>query len=409
MAPNGERHAEPLRVRPVARRSWVRRRDQTLVIVPTHRSYTDFLLCSYLFFTKPELGIAIPHIAADAQFRDLPVLGFLFEHARAFYLRRGLGCVDEDLNRQVASLVEQDSTLQFFIEGGRSRSRQFLQPKRGLLRCLQDTGRNFAVLPVAITYDRIPEERALLEEIAGIDGRRLQMTALMRWFASVIRGDVDLGRIHMSCGRALDLGQDTQIDALSRDIMRELQASTAVTTHHIRCFVRSHQIPGVDEAWLRHEIEQRGAEVVESRLNEERVPLLLEHSLRHQWAHWFHGDAKRHFAGDPAIAHHIATNRFSPVPRPQKSRSAELDEVLGVLFDSVRSDYRAVGRVLYESWKADSSGIETEYLKSVARAEWRPNIEHALEYYVSEGVLTPGADGQFVWGARAHIIESLMR
>ena len=236
----------------------------------------------------------------------------------------------------------------------------------------------------------------------------MQMTALMRWFASVMRGDVDLGRIHMSCGKALELNPETKIDRLSRDIMKELQASTAVTTHHIRCFVRSHQIPGVDEAWLRREIESRGADVVESQLDEPRVPKLLERSLRHQWAHWFHADAKRRFAGDPAIAHHIASNRFSPVPRGKERRSMELDEVLGVLFEPVRRDYRAVGRLLRDCWRAESQGVDLDYLKEVTKVDWRPNVDHALDFYVREGVIEAQDDGQFVWGKRAELIETMV-
>ena len=46
-----------------------------LVIVPTHRSYFDFVLCSYLFFARPDLGIPIPYIAAATEFGRIPILG----------------------------------------------------------------------------------------------------------------------------------------------------------------------------------------------------------------------------------------------------------------------------------------------------------------------------------------------
>jgi hypothetical protein len=61
------------------------------IIIPTHRSYMDFLLCSYLFFARPDLGIRIPHIAAAEEFSRIPLLGTLFKKTHAFYLRRGLG------------------------------------------------------------------------------------------------------------------------------------------------------------------------------------------------------------------------------------------------------------------------------------------------------------------------------
>ncbi|HEX9755967.1 MAG TPA: SDR family oxidoreductase [Gemmatimonadales bacterium] len=65
-----------------------------LVIVPNHRSYLDFVLCSYLAFARPDLGIPIPHIAATLEFGRIPILGRILSALHAFYLRRGLGRED---------------------------------------------------------------------------------------------------------------------------------------------------------------------------------------------------------------------------------------------------------------------------------------------------------------------------
>jgi 1-acyl-sn-glycerol-3-phosphate acyltransferase len=138
-----------------------------VVMVPTHRSYMDFLLCSFLFFAHPELKVRIPHIAAAEEFSAIPVLGWLFTKCQAFYLRRGVGREDPELTRTVHGLVAQDAVIEFFIEGARSRTRQFLRPRTGLVRCLQATGRDVAVLPIAITYDRVPEEEARARGGAG--------------------------------------------------------------------------------------------------------------------------------------------------------------------------------------------------------------------------------------------------
>jgi len=110
-----------------------------LVLVPSHRSYLDFVLCSTLMFARPDLGIAIPHIAATSDFARIPFISWLIVRLHAFYLQRGLGREDTKLTNKVRKLIRSGRVIEFFIEGKRSRSRQFLTPKRGLLRCLQAT------------------------------------------------------------------------------------------------------------------------------------------------------------------------------------------------------------------------------------------------------------------------------
>ena len=152
-----------------------------LVLVPNHRSYLDFVLCSYLCFARPDLGIRIPHIAAAIEFGRIPLLGRLLSALHAFYLRRGTGKEDPELTRRVHQLIEQGKTLEFFIEGQRSRTREFLAPKRGLLRCLQATGKTCTLLPVAFSYDRIPEEAVFALELAGLPKPRMRLGPLLRW------------------------------------------------------------------------------------------------------------------------------------------------------------------------------------------------------------------------------------
>ena len=119
-----------------------------LIIAPSHRSYMDFLLCSYLFFDQPGLGIAIPHIAAAKEFSRIPLLGHLFEKGQAFFIKRGMRRGDYvELTARITDLVKRRQTLQVFIEGTRSRSRQFLPPRHGLLKCIQETGQPATILP----------------------------------------------------------------------------------------------------------------------------------------------------------------------------------------------------------------------------------------------------------------------
>ena len=130
------------------------------VVAPSHRSYFDFLLSCYLCFQHPELGLPIPKIAAAEEFAKIPLVTPILNRAGAFYVRRGVGKALPEVQRELAQIARDSQSLMFFIEGQRSRGRHVLPPKRGLLRALQGTGRPAAIFPIAISYERIPEESA---------------------------------------------------------------------------------------------------------------------------------------------------------------------------------------------------------------------------------------------------------
>jgi alcohol-forming fatty acyl-CoA reductase len=200
----------------------------TLVLTPSHRSYLDFVLTAYLAFARPDL-FPIPHFAATIEFARVPILGRILESMHAFYLRRGQG-KDPELAARVTSLMNDGHTLAFFIEGQRSRSGQFLPPKRGLLRCLQASGRQTAMLPIAIAYDRVPEQPAFERELAGHAKPTMRLGALLSWGIDAWRGRVDLGRIHIACGAPVTLDATSDVHAVSQEIVEHLRVTMATTT-----------------------------------------------------------------------------------------------------------------------------------------------------------------------------------
>lgn len=259
-----------------------------LVIVPTHRSFFDFVLCSYLFFARPDLRIPIPHIAAAIEFSHIPVLGKLLTSLQAFYLQRGEGCDHEELARRVRELITGGDTLEFFIEGTRSRSRRFLPPKRGMLRCVQATGENCIVVPVSISYDRVVEEKAFAKELAGAPKPKMRLSPLLGWILKMLRGQIDLGRAHIACGDVVRIGPDSDAHAIGHQLVDRLRGATVTTTFHLRGFLQRHPIEGVDATWLRGAIEQRGGRVLDSKLEvPDDLDPLIAATFRHQFAHLF--------------------------------------------------------------------------------------------------------------------------
>ena len=56
-----------------------------LIIIPTHRSYIDFLILSFVFFGY---GIKVPHIAAAEDFLGMAVVHILMRRSGAFFIKR---------------------------------------------------------------------------------------------------------------------------------------------------------------------------------------------------------------------------------------------------------------------------------------------------------------------------------
>jgi len=183
-------------------------RHGAVIFCPAHRSHVDYLVLSYVLWRQ---GVAPPHIAAGANLSFFP-LGPVFRGAGAFFLRRSFG--DDPLYRAVfrayvAELVHAGASIEFFIEGGRSRTGKLLLPKYGLLNMLVDAWRSGAredliFVPVSIDYERIIEAGSYERELSGADKQTEDFGALLR-ATRVLRSRY--GRVHVQFGEPLSLAE----------------------------------------------------------------------------------------------------------------------------------------------------------------------------------------------------------
>jgi glycerol-3-phosphate O-acyltransferase len=146
------------------------------VIIPCHRSHIDYLLLSYVFYKN---NIQMPFVAAGTNLSFWP-LGYIFRKSGAFFLRRtfrGNLVYGEVFAKYLEFLLKEGLPIEFFIEGGRSRSGKMVMPKFGLLSMLiqaykKNAGDDMAAIPVYIGYDKVIEQESYLKELGGEPKKR---------------------------------------------------------------------------------------------------------------------------------------------------------------------------------------------------------------------------------------------
>ncbi|KAJ9588617.1 hypothetical protein L9F63_028079, partial [Diploptera punctata] len=108
--------------------------NNPVVFAPSHRSYADFVLMSYLCY---HYKIEIPTIAAGMDFHSMWLMGHFLRDSCAFFMRRSFAndkLYWTTFSEYVQKLVtDGKAAIEFFIEGTRSRSAKSLSPKFGLL------------------------------------------------------------------------------------------------------------------------------------------------------------------------------------------------------------------------------------------------------------------------------------
>ncbi len=160
--------------------------DHTIVYVPCHRSHADYLLVSYLLYQN---GFVPPHVAAGVNL-NLPVLGSWIRGGGAFYVRRTFRTqklYSAVFNEYVSTILAQGVSIEYFIEGTRSRTGRLLPPKAGMLAMtvrgyLSAPVRPVMFQPVYIGYEQLLEGNAYTKELSGTAKRSERLTDLFKVF-----------------------------------------------------------------------------------------------------------------------------------------------------------------------------------------------------------------------------------
>ncbi|MBW3698580.1 glycerol-3-phosphate 1-O-acyltransferase [Vibrio sp. T187] len=178
-----------------------------IVYVPCHRSHMDYLLLSYVLYHE---GMVPPHIAAGINLNFFPA-GPIFRRGGAFFIRRsfkGNKLYSTIFREYLAELFAKGYSVEYFSEGGRSRTGRLLQAKTGMLAMtiqamLRGLNRPVTLVPVYIGYEHVMEVSTYAKELRGQRKEKENAGLVIR----TIRKLRNFGQGYVNFGEPIPLNQ----------------------------------------------------------------------------------------------------------------------------------------------------------------------------------------------------------
>lgn len=186
-------------------------KTKALVYLPTHRSYADAFILSRLL---RDHGLKRNHILGGNNLGFFP-LGTIVRRSGGILIRRSFQ--DDEVYKLVvreylAWLASQNLNLEWYMEGGRSRTGKLRPPKYGLLSYLvaaieSGGADDMMLVPVSTTYDQMHEVSRMAEEEAGASKTKENLA----WLAGYAKKQQKwIGSAYVRFGEPLSLREALQ-------------------------------------------------------------------------------------------------------------------------------------------------------------------------------------------------------
>ncbi|MDH4125624.1 MAG: glycerol-3-phosphate 1-O-acyltransferase PlsB [Gammaproteobacteria bacterium] len=236
-------------------------KQKEVIYVPCHRSHFDYLLLGYIGY---EQGLHLPHIAAGINL-NMPIVGPILRRGGAFFLRRsfrGNRLYAAVFDAYLHQVLVRGHSIEYFVEGGRSRTGRLLEPKGGMLAMtvrsyINDPKRAVVFVPIYFGYEKLLEGDSFINELGGGEKKSESLLGLIR---SVKGLRENFGSVYVNVGEPIDLeailatvdpewrsfgaGREERpkwfndvVDRLGAEIMSGINSAAAVTPISLLAYV----------------------------------------------------------------------------------------------------------------------------------------------------------------------------
>ncbi len=181
-------------------------KDKEVIYVPCHRSHIDYLLLGYVTYVE---GLHLPHVAAGINL-NMPVVGGILRRAGAFFLRRsfkGNRLYAAVFDAYINQIIVKGHSMEYFIEGGRSRTGRLLSPKGGMLvmtvnSYVKSPQRPVVFVPIYFGYEKLIEGDSFIGELGGAEKKRESVGGLIRSIKSLRD---HFGKVYVNVAEPIEL------------------------------------------------------------------------------------------------------------------------------------------------------------------------------------------------------------
>jgi glycerol-3-phosphate O-acyltransferase len=235
-------------------------KEKEVIYTPCHRSHFDYLLLGYIGY---EEGLHLPHIAAGINL-NMPIVGPILRRGGAFFLRRsfrGNRLYAAVFDAYLHQVLVRGHSIEYFVEGGRSRTGRLLEPKAGMLAMtvrsyIKDPKRPVVFVPIYFGYEKLIEGDSFINELGGGEKKSESLLGLIRSLKALRE---NFGSVYVNIAEPIDLepllnaadpnwresaSHDDRpkwlnevIDQLGSEIMSGINAAAAVTPISLLAYV----------------------------------------------------------------------------------------------------------------------------------------------------------------------------
>lgn len=180
-----------------------------IVLVPNHQSHADYVAINYIYFKKYQS----PLFVAGGNNLNIFPIGPLFRRSGCFFIRRTFAndiLYKLTLEAYLHYMLVKGNPIEFFFEGGRSRTGKLLPPRYGLYQMLIEAHQAIPeasrlplkFIPVSIVHEYVPEQKSLVRELEG--GKKKKESA-SQVFGLVRLFSYQFGNVHINVGHPVDM------------------------------------------------------------------------------------------------------------------------------------------------------------------------------------------------------------
>ena len=179
---------------------------EPIVFLPSHKSNFDHLVFQHVLFEN-ELP---PNHTAGGINMNFFLVGPLLRRSGIFFIRREFKKNEPYkfvLRQYIDYLLEKRFSLEWYIEGGRSRTGKLREPRLGMLAYVVDSYRrgivdDVVLVPVSINYDQIADVASYAEEQRGAKKEKESLAWAVKFITGLRKSH---GSIHLRFGDPLPI------------------------------------------------------------------------------------------------------------------------------------------------------------------------------------------------------------